>query len=597
MFDIKNIKNYDVISFDIFDTLIRRDVFEPTDLFLLLEDITKESRINSEIRARQLTTNEDITIDDIYDCVENYKIEDKNKIKLKEKTLELTAISERSDIKEIYLESKKIGKKVIAITDMYLDRFTISIILRKHGYEFDELYISGELKKTKHSGTIYEWLLGQNEYKNKKILHFGDNYNSDIINSKKHNIDSVYTPSDRDFLINNSKYFNEEIVNKVKSLDSIQGSLYLGLIAKTSKERQNENYWYNFGFTYSGIFLYNYMSWLSEVAKQKKVKKLYFMARDAYVMKNIFDSFNTEIETEYFYCSRRSLFIPSIDSLDDETLNLLCPIYYSITYLQYIEQFKIEAINKAARNYFTKKTLNKKVEDLDDVETIKEFYKKHQDLLLYEAKKERVGLLRHLKKINFDINNDFIGFVDSGWSLSSQKYLEKILNSNYFGFYFGSTPWAYNNNKISCYSFKDGEPKENCDLIIDNLDLTEVMTLAYHTTTNSYSINGDVIFDKESIFEKNKIEIAKEINKGAEKFVNDYKKILNKYKLKEDRNLTHKVLKVLYYISTFKDLKMYNDFYVSRYYGNHNYEKLAPLLIHNYPHYKDYFNFLRENYK
>ena len=38
IFNLENkLLNYDVISFDIFDTLIKRDIKEPTDVFELIE--------------------------------------------------------------------------------------------------------------------------------------------------------------------------------------------------------------------------------------------------------------------------------------------------------------------------------------------------------------------------------------------------------------------------------------------------------------------------------------------------------------------------------------------------------------------------------
>ena len=66
-----------VVSFDIFDTLIKRNTNRPEDVFKLLEDRYnrqfKESkpisklRIESEIYANEETYNEEVTLDEIYE--------------------------------------------------------------------------------------------------------------------------------------------------------------------------------------------------------------------------------------------------------------------------------------------------------------------------------------------------------------------------------------------------------------------------------------------------------------------------------------------------------------------------------------------------
>ena len=78
---LKNlIDGHDVISFDIFDTLIKRNCYKPTDIFEIVEiqynqtnknnkiQDFKNIRINAEKNARNKNKNsEDITIDEIYD--------------------------------------------------------------------------------------------------------------------------------------------------------------------------------------------------------------------------------------------------------------------------------------------------------------------------------------------------------------------------------------------------------------------------------------------------------------------------------------------------------------------------------------------------
>lgn len=68
---IRKIKKAEVVSFDIFDTLLVRPYIRPTDLFLHIEKIYKKpffhnARITAEYNARIKSLKEDITLDEIY---------------------------------------------------------------------------------------------------------------------------------------------------------------------------------------------------------------------------------------------------------------------------------------------------------------------------------------------------------------------------------------------------------------------------------------------------------------------------------------------------------------------------------------------------
>ena len=68
---LKEVKNYDIVSFDIFDTLLKRNVKEPTDVFSYMEkkyqiDGFCEKRIEAEKTARKKKNGLEVTLKDIY---------------------------------------------------------------------------------------------------------------------------------------------------------------------------------------------------------------------------------------------------------------------------------------------------------------------------------------------------------------------------------------------------------------------------------------------------------------------------------------------------------------------------------------------------
>lgn len=189
-----------VVSFDVFDTLVQRPFFEPTDLFDLLSDEFnkdtsswidyKQLRIDAQhsCRDKQARLNssvEEITLDQIYDELISTTViprEKLSRLKEREKELEIRFCTARALGKELFELARYSGKRIIICSDMYLPRETIEKILGKCGYSgYEKLFISSELGLTKSTGHMYtrvQKMLSVNDPKS--ILHIGDNHISDI---------------------------------------------------------------------------------------------------------------------------------------------------------------------------------------------------------------------------------------------------------------------------------------------------------------------------------------------------------------------------------------------------------------------------------
>ena len=73
---LKEIDNYDYVSFDVFDTLLVRKCGDPKNIFYLMQrelsrnnskfnNFAKE-RVKSEVLARRISKDDEISIEDIY---------------------------------------------------------------------------------------------------------------------------------------------------------------------------------------------------------------------------------------------------------------------------------------------------------------------------------------------------------------------------------------------------------------------------------------------------------------------------------------------------------------------------------------------------
>lgn len=186
---LKEIENYNIISFDAFDTLLLRDLLYTTDIFKLLGKFAEEQmqisgfeylRANEESNLRQNTGQEEVTIDDIYNSIENKLHCDCSKLKAQEITLEKEHIFLNPLIKQVFDVALQKHKKVWIISDIYFSKKVMLDILQQvHITDYDNLFLSSEIGKTKYSGNLYRYILEKEKVKPEKWLHIGDHLDSD----------------------------------------------------------------------------------------------------------------------------------------------------------------------------------------------------------------------------------------------------------------------------------------------------------------------------------------------------------------------------------------------------------------------------------
>jgi predicted HAD superfamily hydrolase len=168
-----------IVSFDVFDTLIQRPFLRPTDLFSFLNsafnrdvssyvDFTR-IRMDAEAACREqkmLAAHgrhfDDITLDEIYAEIARthlFAAEKLARIKQLEMELEVRFCEARPGGQDLYQLAQDSGKRIILCTDMYLPRSVLEAILAKNQYTgYEKLYLSSEIKVTKAQKTLYPYV-------------------------------------------------------------------------------------------------------------------------------------------------------------------------------------------------------------------------------------------------------------------------------------------------------------------------------------------------------------------------------------------------------------------------------------------------------
>ncbi len=305
---------YKIISFDIFDTLVQRPLFEPKDLFELLSakyiELTNDciidfavAREQSELNARKITDRQEITLDEIYDDLsKNYSISPDvlKQIKAYEVELEINLCVARKSIYEIYKLAKGLNKKILFVSDMYLSKETIIKILDKSGYSvYDKLFLSSDIMLTKEKGDIFEYIINDHNYLAVDVLHIGDNKHSDVQMPRKYGITSFFYPKAIDVFMgrcgNLKTFMHYQHLTHFITMH-LGTRCMLAVVAikfydnpfKTTALNSHigtNPYW--LGYYQLGIFVLGLANWLIEQAKP--YSQISFIARDGYLIKKAYD--------------------------------------------------------------------------------------------------------------------------------------------------------------------------------------------------------------------------------------------------------------------------------------------------------------------
>ena len=218
--EIKKItEKYKVITFDVFDTLIIRDVKKPTEVFRICYGFFgRYIRVLSEIIARKLSKTGEVNIKDIQKYCP-FSLE-------KELYVEYDVCRLNPEIFDLYKKLINAEKKIYAISDMYLDSITISNILKNNGYDIPVI-VSSEEGKSKKTGDLFRAFLDKYNYSNDEVLHIGDNYDSDVAGANKAGIKSIHIAKHKNELSYTSiRNYNTELAKFPESYKSYLNELH-----------------------------------------------------------------------------------------------------------------------------------------------------------------------------------------------------------------------------------------------------------------------------------------------------------------------------------------------------------------------------------
>lgn len=337
-----------VVSFDVFDTLVLRPFWVPSDLFMFLDkeaselfhtsDIIRfsEFRRSYELEARDKikeSGKEDLTITDIYNYIADdspYPTDVLNSLMEKEKELEFRFCYARSSTQQLVQAAVSSGKHVIAVSDMYLPTEFIKSLLENCGINsIERIFVSGEIGLTKRSGHLYEHVAEEMGVRCQEIVHIGDNAKTDVRVPRKMSIRAFFYPRTIALMSKGQtgsayRHAYEQIRSSFSNYHATE-ELGIRCMLAVAANRVYDNPFHDdrtggdyagdtslFGNLALGMYAFAHGLWVYRLAQEKHYDHVLFFARDGYLPYLAYEMLRDNGEedvpqAEYVRTSRKAL--------------------------------------------------------------------------------------------------------------------------------------------------------------------------------------------------------------------------------------------------------------------------------------------------
>lgn len=518
---IPDLQKFEVLSCDMFDTLVRRDIDPPEELIrsacrnfsLLYENhdiivspdalYALRHRAIERLRKQHIENGDDpecslheivssvhlmLTGSEISDCLLNAILEC-------EIEQEIRHIEAMPGARELLIAAKDCGLKVAVLSDIYLPAAVLRRILQNTGLleYIDLVYSSADHRSGKHSGRLFEIFCSETQTRPATMLHVGDNRHSDVIAPGMKGIHARWLRSPEE----------------VKRRSELASAIHPVNIAKINKTifRKRENHFRHpaeeLGHSVFGPLIAAFANKVLHDCITRKVDKIYFLARDGFGLKQVFDiiaekchkDWGIQIpESRYLYLSRASTSIPASHTLHSEWVNICLFARPNLTVEQFLKITRLDQLCGDSSEAKKDRFLRDARHDRGFINWLKNIA---LDPSVIEIFSEwRRPLAGYLKEEDF-FSEGSKAFVDIGWNATSQINLARTFDNRVdfptlYGMYLGR---SYGGNAevdvpgnilLPGYCF-DNRRVNHAPAIPDMLAvILELVTGAEHGTTLGY---------------------------------------------------------------------------------------------------------------
>lgn len=502
-------------TFDLFDTLVCRPLKRPFHVFDLVEAAGVVSyrlpgirhfgfrrwRILAERIARKISGKEDIAIWNIYRVL-GWVIKNPAAVLRKELALEYALLGPIPQYVQMFSSLVAQGKRCCIVTDMYLPPAFLRRIVRKNlALEpAPDIFASSRIGLTKHSGNLYRFVAAHYGVDFSDIQHIGDNAHSDC------NVP-------RDLGIDVHKVAERTIRDSARSV--------FEYFASHELERSP---FARIGYSLVGPACMAFAQFIKEDMEQRGLQKVFFCARDTYLVKEAFERLAPAVSSSYLRVSRRALYVPAFAFHGNSER------FFEgrISGREFFERLDME-VPAALGELEPSRNRALFLRALEE----NDFMQRSQE----EARITRAYL--HSKGFHGDL-----ALVDLGWRGTLQETLKAVQGAQcrITGYYFGNLVDAAD---MRGFYFQNCAPLKRLARIFQALPVFEFLFTEPVRSVKRITLQ-DETFRFEYVDDESPEQIAQrhEIARGCRQFFDDYGRVMNM--LQADDEQTLKALDALF---------------------------------------------------
>jgi len=330
---MKAIDRADLVSFDVFDTLLCRLVPHPQDVFFLMGArfqsglgisplVFRMTRIRAEriLRERSLQTDghQEVSLSDIHKLLRNDA-----RFEICKNAPRLLDWQAEWDTEKSLIRANPVGRKlleyalaqnkrVVVTSDTYFEEWQIRELFEIAGLPAPaETFLSCERKRSKRKGDLFDDLLETMDVPPERIAHIGDREDSDVTAPQKRGIRAERLPTIWEIfttsgLVSVDSSCNNRSVGDLLLLGQLAYTFVEGLMAEDDSWQSDLTM--RAGYFSFGPLLLGFSAWLAERLRQRPVQKAMFLAREGQVFLEAFQRLGYAeklgVETAYLLTSR-----------------------------------------------------------------------------------------------------------------------------------------------------------------------------------------------------------------------------------------------------------------------------------------------------
>jgi len=457
-----------LLSLDVFDTALIRDVCQPDHVFCLVQRTLSrlgmpirnfaKIRIDAERIARHAATNAhgfgEVTLDGIYRQLRTMtRLPDSllETAKNAEIDAELECAHADKDILELYAQAVKAGIPVVFLSDMYLPESVIAQMLASQGYSGHfEVFASAGCQLTKTDGGLFKHILEAFDLPPSRMLHAGDDHQADVITPEGLGIRTI------------RHHHGRSNMRKVRScspailpLSRLKAAHWSGLTARGEPAALLKYLGKVYGTVIHGAFT----RWIVETAIANDVDLLLFFSRDGFILKKAYDIFRTRHEhlppSAYCCVSRLTLRTAFMTCSNDADYEFLLSGLQPKPVSHVLRRCGISLTEAAEIELLASCSLTPDdiiVEHGENQEKAKDVLRLLEGPLRLVAVKQQAALDGYLRRFALDRFRR-IAVIDLGWGGNLQRGFEQASArlgyiGRVLGLYFGLRGKAYLNRAL-----------------------------------------------------------------------------------------------------------------------------------------------------